>query len=232
MLIGFCLCLKPYPLELLGLFVTMGGCVFLFNDNNAERVDGKKGEFHVYAICLFCTFLASIFFMINGLLVKTVPIFTLLTLQTIVVCATFPILLTYMYDEYEYFSTDKMMGGFGFLHPDEAVNGVFVFGLSAGFFAMAGWVLCLLFFSPVVITGTFLWEIFISQFLGFMLDIDKLPGWLTWVGTVVVIVGVLLLSKADRQRKNDMEKKAAQIEAEEAAKGADGDVASSRVGIL
>ena len=80
MLIGFCLCLKPYPLELLGLFVTVAGTVFLFNDTQAERVDGKKGDIWVYAICLFMTFLASIFFMINGLLVKTVPIFTLLTL--------------------------------------------------------------------------------------------------------------------------------------------------------
>ena len=112
-----------------------------------------------------------------------------------------------MYDDYDYFSTDKMMGGFGFLHPDEAVYGVICFGLSAGFFAMAGWVLCLLFFSPVIITASFLFEIFISQFLGFVLKIDKLPGWLTWVGTVVVFVGVLLLSKADRQRKADMDKK-------------------------
>ena len=206
--------------------------MFLFNDNDAERVDGKKGDFWVYAICLFMTFLASIFFMINGLLVKTVPIFTLLTLQSIVVCATFPILLTFMYDDYEFFSNDKMMGGFGFMHPDEAVYGVICFGLSAGFFAMAGWVLCLLFFSPVVITGTFLFEIFISQFLGFMLNIDKLPSWLTWVGTVVVIIGVLLLSKADRQRKADMDKKEQESKEEKAAKGADGDIDTTRKGLV
>ena len=31
-LIGYCLCLKPYRLELLGLFITIGGCILLFND--------------------------------------------------------------------------------------------------------------------------------------------------------------------------------------------------------
>ena len=72
------------------------------------------------------------------------------------------------------------------------------FGLSAGFFGMAGWVLCLLFFSPVITSASFLFEIFIGQFFGFLLDLDKLPGWSTWVGTVVVLIGVLFLQKADR----------------------------------
>ena len=52
----------------------------LFSDTEAERVDGKTGEFHVYAICLFMSFLMAIFVLINGTLVKVVPIFTLLTL--------------------------------------------------------------------------------------------------------------------------------------------------------
>ena len=79
-MIGFCLCLKPYRLELIGLFMTIGGCALLFSDTEAERVDGKTGEFHVYAICLFMSFLMAIFVLINGTLVKVVPIFTLLTL--------------------------------------------------------------------------------------------------------------------------------------------------------
>ena len=79
-LIGYSLCLRPYRLELLGLFITIGGCILLFNDTEAERVDGKKGEFHVYVICLLMSFMAALYFIFNGLLVKVVPIFTLLAL--------------------------------------------------------------------------------------------------------------------------------------------------------
>ena len=79
-LIGFCLCLKPYRLELIGLFITIGGCALLFSDPGAERTDGKKGGLHVYAISLFMSFLMAIFVLINEKLVKVVPIFTLLTL--------------------------------------------------------------------------------------------------------------------------------------------------------
>ena len=79
-MIGYCLCMKPYRLELLGLSITIGGIVFLINDTKAERVDGKKGDFKVYAICMFMSFLAAVFFIINGVLVKVVPIFTLIQL--------------------------------------------------------------------------------------------------------------------------------------------------------
>ena len=78
---GYCVCLKPYKLELIGLFVTIGGVVCMLSDSNAERTDGKKGTVWVYAVC-FSGALAMAFFMVlNGLLVKVFPIFTLLTIQ-------------------------------------------------------------------------------------------------------------------------------------------------------
>ena len=79
-MIGYCLCLKPYRLELLGLLITIGGCALLFNDTKAERVDGKKGDIWVYAICLLMSFMAAIFFILNGIIIKVVPVFTLLAL--------------------------------------------------------------------------------------------------------------------------------------------------------
>ena len=73
-----------------------------------------------------------------------------------------PIVLSATYDDFKFFSLDVNMGGFGFFNKDEWVYGVICFGLSAGFFGMAGWVLCLLFFSPVITSASFLFEIFIS----------------------------------------------------------------------
>ena len=192
-MIGYCLCMKPYRLELLGLFITIGGIVFLINDTKAERVDGKKGEFQVYAICMLMSFMAAVFFIINGVLVKVVPIFTLLEMQNLVVCLFMPIVMILTMEDYSWFSLDIFNGGFGFMNPDEAFYAFVYFGLSAGFFGNVGYVICLLFFSPVITSAAYLIEIFIGQLIAFFMGIDKLPGWLTWMGTVCVLFGVLFL---------------------------------------
>ena len=77
-LIGYCLCLKPYRLELLGLFLTCAGVAWMLNDPNAERTDGKVASFWHYAICISGAVGAAFFMLINGLLVKACPIFSLL----------------------------------------------------------------------------------------------------------------------------------------------------------
>ena len=192
-LIGCCFCHKQYMLELFAIVMCGAGIILLFNDGKAERVDGRTGSIIDYAMCLFVSFLGAIFFMINGRLIKTIPIFTLMSLQSLVIIILMPIILTLVYDDFEYFSFDVKMGGFGFLNQDEFVAGFVGFGLASGFLTQSGSVLCLKLVPPVIITACFLFEIFIGQFLGWFLNIDKLPGMLTWLGTVVVFVGVLLL---------------------------------------
>ena len=71
------MCLKPYRFEIIGLLLVIAGVGCLFSDSEAERVDGKTGKLLDYFICIFCAFLAAFFFLINGVLVKVIPIFTL-----------------------------------------------------------------------------------------------------------------------------------------------------------
>ena len=77
-LIGYCLCLKPYCLELVGLFLTVAGVSIMLADPNAERTDGKVATWWHYTICISAAFGAAFFFLLNGFLVKAFPIFTLL----------------------------------------------------------------------------------------------------------------------------------------------------------
>ena len=147
-------------------------------------------------------------YMMTMNLIKIVPVFTLITIQSTIVCATMPIFLTYWYEDFTYFSTDIHMGGFGFLHPDQIINGLVLFGIISGFLTLTGSILCLQFISPLIVTASFLSQIFIGQFLGFLLEIDKMPGYLTLTGTIVVFVGILILLKADQKRKDfEIEKK-------------------------
>ena len=98
-----------------------------------------------------------------------------------------------VFEDYQWFSLDVKMGGFGFLNSDEAFMAIVCYGLATGFFGSACYVICLLFFSPVITSAAYLFEIFGSQLIGYIMDIDKFPGWLTWVGTLCVLFGVLFL---------------------------------------
>ena len=81
----------------------------------------------------------------------------------------------------------------GMFHEDEFVTAFFIYGPSAGFFGNAGYIICLKFFSSVVVSASLLFEPFLSQMIGFWLDIDALPGWMTWLGTFLVFIGIALI---------------------------------------
>lgn len=108
--------------------------------------------------------------------------------------------------ETQVFSFDPVWGCFGFLSGEDVVNNLFVFGLSAGFFGNTGYVISLAFFSPAVISATFLLEPTTAQFLGWMTGIDHLPSYLTWIGTALVMVGIFLIQEADKNRSEQMAK--------------------------
>ena len=111
--------------------------------------------------------------------------------------------MIYKDEDYKVFSVDKEWGAFGMFHTEHAVMAILGYGSSCGFFGNAGYVLSLIFFSPVIVSASFLLEPFIGQLVGYWTGIDHFPGWATWVGTTVACLGVLFIQKADRQRKND-----------------------------
>ena len=61
-------------------------------------------------------------------------------------------------DTTQVFSIDSVWGCFGFLNSEDFVSNILVFGLSAGFFGNTGYIISLAFFSPAVISATFLLE--------------------------------------------------------------------------
>ena len=107
---------------------------------------------------------------------------------------TTSILLSIAYkDDYIFLSTDKYYGGFGFLNGDTLFAALVCYGASSGFWGSTGYILSLLFFSPVIVSAAFLFEPFFGQLFGYWMDIDHFPGVLTWVGTLLVLVGVLAI---------------------------------------
>lgn len=151
-----------------------------------------------YAVCLFVAFLASFFILMNGLLVKVYPIFMLLVFQGILGFIYTGILLESSEEEYSMFSNDAEWGGFGFFNKDKFFDTFFVFGMSAGFWGSAGYIISLLFFSPVIVSASFLTEPFLGQLFGYWMNIDAFPGLMTWSGTVLVCLGILSIQRAEQ----------------------------------
>ena len=74
------------------------------------------------------------------------------------------------------------------------------FGFFSAFCGSAGYVLCLLWYSPVVTSNSYLVEPFIAQALGCAIGIDEMPGALTLIGTLLAIAGIMFLQKGNNER--------------------------------
>lgn len=101
-------------MELIGIVVVIAGITCLFSDPSAERVDGKTGSAWVYFVCISCAFFASFYFILNGVVVKALPIFFALTVQAILGFFINGALNAFIYSgDYVFFSTDASWGAFG-----------------------------------------------------------------------------------------------------------------------
>jgi len=75
-----------------------------------------------------------------------------------------------------------------------------MYGILCSFFGSAGYVLTLIFFSPLVTSNAYLIEPFIAQLLGYSLGLDLMPGIMTLVGTLCALAGIVFIAQGDKQR--------------------------------
>lgn len=197
---------KAFRIEVLGLVLTVGGVVIMFADPTAVRTDGKTGTFSVYALCIATSIAGALFFVINDILCQKIPLVLLVLVQSFLCFWSCCMLTKIIEPQAVLFSVDPVWGCFGFLSGEDVINNLFVFGLSAGFFGNTGYVISLAFFSPAVISATFLLEPAIAQFLGWMTGVDHLPSYMTWIGTALVMLGIFLIQEADKSRRAQEDK--------------------------
>ena len=101
-------------------------------------------------------------------------------------------------DGIEIFSMDKDTGYLGFFDPKIMFIAFIPFGIFSSVMGSAGYVMCLLFYSPLVVSNAYLIEPLIAQMMSYSLGIDNCPGPLTFVGGIFVVIGIMLIDKANR----------------------------------
>lgn len=98
------------------------------------------------------------------------------------------------------FSFDPAVGCLGFLNPNQNLLQLAMYAIFASFFGSAGYTLSLLFYSPLVTCNAYLIEPLIAQTLGYLAGLDAIPGFMTAVGTVFAIYGIMYIDRGSRER--------------------------------
>lgn len=145
-------------------------------------------------------FFGACYFLLSAHNVKSLPICLLLLIMN---CHTWMInslMAKSVEPQIRLFSFDMQYGCLGFLNPNNDPWLIGAYALFASFFGSAGYVLCLLFFSPLVTSNAFLVEPFFAQVVGYSMGLDKMPGLVTFLATVSAITGIYYIEKGSRQR--------------------------------
>ena len=89
----------------------------------------------------------------------------------------------------------------GFLDPEIALIAFIPFGIFSSVMGSAGYVMSLIFYSPAVVTNSYLLEPFIAQMMGYYFKIDEKPGALTIFGTILTLYGVYKIDETAKTKK-------------------------------
>ena len=97
-------------------------------------------------------------------------------------------------------STNPETGSFGFINVEYWMYVVFALGFVTGTCSYGATAMVLKYCSPLVLCTALLFTPFVGQAYGVMLGIDKLPGYLTLIGTLVSMFGLYYVSTGGRLR--------------------------------
>jgi drug/metabolite transporter (DMT)-like permease len=100
----------------------------------------------------------------------------------------------------EIFSLNTEHGVFGCFSYDKLYISFLLVGPISGLIGNGGYVLINKYFEPHISAIFFLLQPAVSQFLGLMLGLDKMPGMMTWIGFFFTVVSIYIVTMGSRIR--------------------------------
>ena len=148
-----------------------------------------------------CGFAGALYVYLSERLIKKIPIFIMFFLMNVFGFIISVFICKATEPKTVIFSMDPETGCFGFLDPSAFVFAHFVWGLLAIYAGYHAYLLTLYFYPPQLCTAVMMTEPFLSQVWGVMVGIDKMPGWITFAGALLQVIGIVLIGCGDRRRK-------------------------------
>ena len=201
MFITYFLGILPSKKEWLGVLLVIIGIIFMINDPKAERTGIETGSSFLPALIdIGSACFGAFYFLMSAKNVKSMPICLLLLIMNVHTWLMNSLIAKSIEPQIKLFSIDMNYGCLGFLNPGNNMTTLLAYVLFSSFFGSAGYVFCLLFFSPLVTSNAYLIEPFFAQMFGYLLGLDKIPGIMTAFGTSLAIAGIFYIDSGSRAR--------------------------------
>ena len=153
----------PVRMEWLGVACALIGCALMIFDPKAARSNSEiESSIWPGMIDLGSAFFGALYFLMSAHNVKNLPICLLIFLMNLHTFFINSAIAKFNSPEIEIFSLDMETGCLGFLNVNNSALPLLAYALFASFFGSAGYVLCLLFFSPLVTSNAYLVEPFFA----------------------------------------------------------------------
>ena len=184
------------------LIVISAGMITM--DPHAKRI-GEKENIQASLLSLTANIPGAIFWKMNKVLEgKKIDIKTNIFWQTFFQSFLYTV-LSIIYEDSKFFDMSDN-GVFGFLRADNIFFCLFIWSFVVGFWACAGYVWSLLYFNPLIVMNCLLIEPLTGQVVGVLMDIDEIPGFLTWFGVFLVLVAINVLKQGQTQKVEEEKK--------------------------
>ncbi|CDW90216.1 UNKNOWN [Stylonychia lemnae] len=185
---------KPvHKFELIGLFLAIFGCFISVLDKDVQKVDQSSLNIVVGDISgILCSLASAFYYQFNAQLVSKIP-------SSVAVCSTLMfseimiIIYGLLFGQFT-FDRDKMTGVWGFMNAEYILYTLFIMGLFCGTISIYTAALVLKYYPPIVLMIVSLIEPIICQVLSCLMNIDRAPGYFTYVGGIITLFGIFGVS--------------------------------------
>uniref|UniRef100_A0A7S3N1U4 EamA domain-containing protein n=1 Tax=Strombidium inclinatum TaxID=197538 RepID=A0A7S3N1U4_9SPIT len=193
-------CQKTHRLQKIGTIIVTIGAFCMIIDPDAKRV-GEQVNIWKSVQALQACIPGALFWECNDYAKARLDLVTKSILQFFVITSYF-VITTLLVEDTKIDTSDD--GIFGMLRPENWYIAFFWSGLWGGFFGYFAYCVAPEYFSSLVVMNCLLIEPFVSQIFALFLEIDEMPGILTWAGTFIVCISINIIHQGSMKLKAEV----------------------------
>jgi hypothetical protein len=199
-------------LEMIGTVIVVASSIVFINDSGASKSsEGTNIVLGDLMAMISMPFFAC-YFLSNTETLKNLPAIIILHLISV-----FQLVIYFLYflitsDIGELFSQDPECGMFGWASPQFLLISLTLVGPIVGVCGTGSYIVMLNYFPSHVVASIFLLEPLTGQILGVFLGQDNMPGLITYIGILGILIGLGLTILGDRNNKANEAKIANELE--------------------
>ena len=181
--------------EIIGCIVSLFGCVVTTFDPNAGKTNSLENDIQFgNMLCLVSSLFCTAYIVYGQEVSERLPALQYLMILTSMTVALFFLIFPVLYwGSNFHFTTDLQTGQFGWLAKENFLYNLIVVSGINGVFTLYLQMLVFRYFSPVIAGTMMLLEPLFSQVYGIILGLDQYPGFVTYIGGILILSGLYVL---------------------------------------